>query len=189
MLSFYYRDTSAPVAGRYHVGDMLRADFTVDLSEKFFQPTRKTRFLIASAHVDGHCEKYEDSLPIPQGDDWRLVTLPRNSYFLVLDVYEPEDTDKRQVLLLHIPAEALEFAGNINFEIAAGDIKAPYPYIGKIIEGARQDFDAKLKSVVSPRQNDKELIARMRRPIGLVKGVTASLRNCPLMRNSLCATS
>lgn len=168
-LHFYYRDTSAPVSGEYQVGDMLRTDFTVDLSEKFFKPVRKTRFLIASAHVDSRYEMYQAVRPEPKNLDWRLVTIPRNSYFLVADIYEPEDVDNRQILLLHIPVEALEFANNTHFDIAVSKIKSPYPYVGNLIEAARQDFDSKLKSTVFPRQKDKELVERMKRPIGLIK--------------------
>ena len=168
-LNFYYRDTSAPLYNEYHVGEILRTDFTIDLSEKFFKPTKKTRFLLASAHVNSHCEMYKPSKPNPQELDWRLVTIPRNSYFMVLDVYMPEDEDKRQILLLHIPAEALEYKDNIHFELAIDGIKAPYPYCGELVDAARKDFDAKLKSTVFPRQRDKELIERMKRPIGFIK--------------------
>lgn len=168
-LHFYYRDTSAPVTGEYQVGDMLRTDFTVDLSEKFFKPARKTRFLVASAHVDSHCEMYQAVRPEPKNLDWRLVTIPRNSYFMVADIYEPEDVDNRQILLLHVPVEAWEFANNTHFDIAVSKIKSPYPYVGNLIEAARQDFDSKLTSTIFPRQKDKELVERMKRPIGFIK--------------------
>ncbi len=169
ILTFYYRDTSVPLYNEYNVGEILRTNFTVDLSEKFYKPAKKTRFLVASAHVDSHCEMYQIQKPDPKELQWRLVTIPCNSYFMVLDVYMPEGTDKRQILLLHIPADAVELADNYDFIEAVKGIEKWSPNGNSLVEAARYDFDTKLKSTVFPRQSDKELIERMKRPIGFIK--------------------
>lgn len=170
VLQFYYRDTSAQLSGEYSVGEILRTDFTVDLSEKFFKPIRKTRFLVASAHIDDHCTPWEPGVnPTKQDMEWRRVSIPRNSYFLVLDIYEPEDTDKRQILLLHVPTEAVPLREDLDFIEAVEKIEKWSPNGCSLIDAARYDFDTKLKSTVFPRQKDQELIERMKRPIGIIK--------------------
>ncbi len=111
-LQFFYRDTDAPVIVEttYHVGDILRAGFFVDVTTKLQKPVHKTRFLIASAHAAMLCEIDEMVKQNPNVKKWNLCTLHFNSYFKVMDVYERDGVT--QVFLLHIPAAAAFFLGH-----------------------------------------------------------------------------
>lgn len=110
-LQFFYRDTDAPVVidTTYHVGDVLRAGFFVDVTTKLYRPAHKTRFLIASAHAAMMCEIEELCQQNPDVKKWNLCTFHFNSYFKVMDVYEKDGVT--QVFLLHIPAAAHSSSG------------------------------------------------------------------------------
>lgn len=164
-LQFFYRDTDAPVIvdTTYHVGDVLRAGFFIDVTTKLQKPAHKTRFLIASAHTAMMCEIPELCQQNPKVKEWNLCTLHFNSYFKVMDVYEKEGVT--QVFLLHIPGAAAFFLGHdetaINFMNEATGQETT------LIEMARKSLDEKMRMDVHPRSLDKELTERMHHPIGL----------------------
>ena len=101
-LQFYYRDTDASVIieTTYHVGDVLRAGFLLDVTTQLWKPAHRTRFIIASAHA-AHFFEIDDLVKAnPNVKEWNLCTLHFNSFFKVMDVYEKNGF--RQVFLLHI---------------------------------------------------------------------------------------
>lgn len=160
---FYYRDTSSQISiADYEPGTILRAGFTVESCEKFYKPARKTRFLIAASHPG----KADSDYPA----EWQLIAFNRNTHFIVADVYAPEESEYRQILLVQLPEEYSKFNQTELFD-AVKNMRGPYPQCihGNLIPAARYDFDAKLKSTIFPRQKDKELVELMKRPIGLVK--------------------
>ncbi len=164
-LQFFYRDTDAPIDVNtiYHVGDVLRAGFFIDVTTKLLRPAHKTRFLIASAHTAMLCYEEDFCKNSPNVPKWGLCTLHFNSFFKVMDVYEKDGFT--QIFLLHIPKTAAYFLGNgettINFvnEAANGN--------ETLVEMARRSLDEKLCMNVHARSKDKELIERMHHPVGL----------------------
>lgn len=164
-LQFFYRDTDAPVIvdTTYHVGDILRAGFFVDVTTKLLKPAHKTRFLIASAHAAMLCEVDELCQHNPNVKKWNLCTIHFNSYFKVMDVYEKAGVT--QVFLLHLPPAAAFFLGHeptaINFVNEATGRE------DTLIDMARKSLDEKLTEAVHPRSLDKEFVERMRHPLGL----------------------
>jgi hypothetical protein len=164
-LQFFYRDTDAPVIveSTYHVGDIVRAGFFLDVTTKLYKPTTKTRFLIASAHAAMFCEIDEMVRDNPNVKKWNLCVLHFNSYFKVMDVFTYEGVT--QVFLLHIPKSAAIVLGSneapINFiDEATGQEKT-------LIETARQSLKEKMKMEVHPRSLDKDWIERTAHPVGL----------------------
>ena len=164
-LQFFYRDTDAPVIvdTTYHVGDVLRAGFFVDVTTKLQKPAHKTRFLIASAHAAMMCEIPELCQENPNVKNWNLCTLHFNSYFKVMDVYEKEGV--KQVFLLHIPGAAAFFLGHD--ETAMNFVNEATGQETTLIEMARRSLDEKMKMEVHPRSLDKDFVERMHHPIGL----------------------
>lgn len=164
-LQFFYRDTDAPVVidTTYHVGDVLRAGFFVDVTTKLYRPAHKTRFLIASAHAAMMCEIEELCQQNPDVKKWNLCTLHFNSYFKVMDVYEKDGVT--QVFLLHIPAAAAFFIGHD--ETAMNFVNEATGQETSLIDIARKSLDEKMQMEVHPRSLDKEFCERMEHPIGL----------------------
>lgn len=164
-LQFFYRDTDAPVIVDtiYHVGDVLRAGFFVDVTTKLQKPAHKIRFLIASAHAAMMCEVPELCHENPNVKKWNLCTLHFNSYFKVMDVYEKEGV--KQVFLLHIPKAAAFFIGHD--ETAMNFVNEATGQETTLIEMARKSLDEKMKMEVHPCSLDKEFVEKMRQPIGL----------------------
>lgn len=164
-LQFFYRDTDAPVIvdTTYHVGDVLRAGFFVDVTTKLQKPAHKTRFLIASAHAAMMCEIPELCQENPNVKNWNLCTLHFNSYFKVMDVYEKEGV--KQVFLLHIPGAAAFFLGHD--ETAMNFVNEATGQETTLIQMARKSLDEKMKMEVHPRSLDKDFVERMHHPIGL----------------------
>ena len=164
-LQFFYRDTDAPVVidTTYHVGDVLRAGFFVDVTTKLYRPAHKTRFLIASAHAAMLCEVGELCQENPDVKKWNLCTFHFNSYFKVMDVYEKDGVT--QVFLLHIPAAAAFFIGHD--ETAMNFVNEATGQETSLIDTARKSLDEKMQMEVHPRSLDKEFCARMEHPIGL----------------------
>lgn len=164
-LQFFYRDTDAPVIvdSTYHVGDIVRAGFFLDVTTKLYKPNAKTRFLIASAHAAMFCEIDEMVRNNPNVKKWNLCVLHFNSYFKVMDVFTYEGVT--QVFLLHIPKSAAIVLGNSEAPIhfiddASGEEK-------NLIETARQSLIEKMKMDIHPRSLDKEWIERTAHPVGL----------------------
>lgn len=164
-LQFFYRDTDAPVIvdTTYHVGDILRAGFFIDVTTKLQKPAHKTRFLIASAHAAMMCEIDELCQQNPNVKTWNLCTLHFNSYFKVMDVYEKNGVT--QVFLLHIPAAAAFFLGHD--ETAMNFVNEATGQETTLIEMARKSLDEKMQMDVHPRSLDKDFVERMHHPIGL----------------------
>lgn len=161
--TFCYRDTSAQIVlSDYTPGTILRAGFTVDACDKFYKPARKTRFLIVGSHTINADSEFPK--------DWRLVAFGRNTHFMVVDVYTPEYSDYRQILLVQLPEEYTKFDQSALYN-AVINMRGPYPQCahGNVVPAARYDFDSKLKSTIFPRQKDKALVELMKRPIGLIK--------------------
>ena len=164
-LQFFYRDTNAPVIvdATYHVGDILRAGFFVDVTTKLQKPAHKTRFLIASAHAAMFCEIEELCMKNPDVKKWNLCTFHFNSYFKVMDVYEKGGVS--QVFLLHIPAAAAFFLGKdeatMNFMNEATGQET------SLVDMARKSLDDKLEMDVHPRSLDLTFCKRMEQPVGL----------------------
>lgn len=164
-LQFFYRDTDAPVAidTTYHVGDVLRAGFFVDVTTKLCRPVHRTRFLIASAHAAMLCETGELCEENPDIKKWNLCTLHFNSYFKVMDIYEKDGVT--QVFLLHIPAAAAFFIGHD--ETAMDFVNEATGKELSLIDMARKSLDDKMLMEVHPRSLDKEFCERTYRPVGL----------------------
>ncbi len=164
-LQFFYRDTNAPVIvdATYHVGDILRAGFFVDVTTKLQKPAHKTRFLIASAHAAMFCEVEELCQENPDVKKWNLCTFHFNSYFKVMDVYEKDGVT--QVFLLHIPAAAAFFLGSD--EAAMNFMNEATGQETSLVEMARKSLDEKLKMEVHPRSLDLTFCKRMEQPVGL----------------------
>ena len=164
-LQFFYRDTDAPVIVNttYHVGDVLRAGFFIDVTTKLLKPAHKTRFLIASAHAAMMCEISELCQENPKVKDWKLCTLHFNSYFKVMDVYKKDGVT--QVFLLHIPAAAAFFLGHD--ETAMNFMNEATGQETTLIDMARKSLDEKMQMEVHPRSLDQEFVERMHHPIGL----------------------
>lgn len=147
----------------YHVGDVLRAGFFVDVTTKLQKPVHKTRFLIASAHAAMMCEIPELYQENPNVKNWNLCTLHFNSYFKVMDVYEKKGVT--QVFLLHIPRAAAFFLGHD--ETAMNFVNEATGQETTLIDMARKSLDEKMNMEVHPRSFDKEFVERMHHPIGL----------------------
>ncbi len=164
-LQFFYRDTNAPVIvdATYHVGDILRAGFFVDVTTKLQKPAHKTRFLIASAHAAMLCEVEELCQENPDVKKWNLCTFHFNSYFKVMDVYEKDGVT--QVFLLHIPAATAFLLGND--EAAMNFMNEATGQETSLVEMARKSLDEKLKMDVHPRSLDLTFCKRMEQPVGL----------------------
>ncbi len=162
-LQFFYRDTDAPVAidTMYHVGDVLRAGFFVDVTTKLYRPAHKTRFLIGSAHAAMFCEVDEVCQANPKVKRWNLCKFHFNSYFKVMDVYEK--CGVTQVFLLHIPAAS--FIGHD--ETVSILVNGATGQETSLIDMARKSLDEKMQMEVHPRSLDKEFCERMYRPVGL----------------------
>ena len=162
-LQFFYRDTDAPVVveDTYHVGDIVRAGFFLDITTKLLKPTTRTRFIIASAHAAMLCEIDGMKDDNPNIGKWNLCMFHFNSYFKVMDVYERNGVT--QVFLLHIPPAAAYFLGrtDLNFIDEATGKEA------SLIDMARKSLDEKMTMEVHPRSLDKEWCERTAQPIGL----------------------
>lgn len=164
-LQFFYRDTDAPidVNATYHVGEVVRAGFFIDVTTKLYKPVHKTRFIIGSAHTAMLYEIEELCQRNPHIKDWNLCTLHFNSYFKVMDVYEKDGVT--QVFLLHIPPSAAFFlrTNETNFQFNDEETGKSIT----LVEKARQSLDEKLQMDVHPRSLDLDFCERMYHPVGL----------------------
>lgn len=162
-LQFFYRDTDASVIveDTYHVGDIVRAGFFVDVTTKLLKPTTRTRFIIASVHAAMLCEIDERELKDSKFKEWNLCVFHFNSCFKVMDVYERDGVT--QVFLLHIPPAAAYFLGHSDFNF----IEEATGKETSLVEIARKSLDEKMKMDVHPRSLDREWCERTVRPIGL----------------------
>lgn len=135
-LTFFYRDTDVQgdleeMAKAYRERNIIRAGFFIDCSSRATKPTKRIRFLIASAHAAAVWRVMGDA----EAEEWRLNVLDYNSYFKVVDTYQVGD--RLQILLLHIPLRGLSlFAQMENIKIGGGV---------NLVSLARKNFDDKLK--------------------------------------------
>lgn len=137
-LQFFYRDTDFPydTASLYEKLRLFRVGFFMDCSARAGRLTKKTRFIIASAHSAAVWAM------MPWDEDmqqWRMHTFHYNSYFKVMDVYRVGD--KTQVCLLHIPYQGIPFfhpETSMVFDLeGVSSIN--------IVELARRSFDDKMQ--------------------------------------------
>lgn len=164
-LQFYYRDTDAPIKADdiYHVGDIVRAGFFIDVTTKLLRPTAKTRYIIASAHTARIHEIEDLCRQNPNVKKWNLTVLHPNSYFKVMDVYKVEGVT--QVFLLHIPPTAAIFIGRS--EMVMKFINEATGSEHTLVGMARKSLDEKMTMDVHPRSLDREWIERTAHPVGL----------------------
>ena len=115
-LQLFYRDTDYKgnldsLAKSYMDKGIIRAGFFVDCTSRAAKPTKRLRFIIASAHAAEIWKVMNDR----EAEQWRLTVLDFNSYFKVMDTYRVGD--QLQILLLHIPLRGIPLVaglGNIN---------------------------------------------------------------------------
>lgn len=164
-LQFYYRDTDAldKAEDTYHVGDIVRGGFFIDVTTKLLRPTTKTRFLIASAHAAPLCEIDDLCRQNPNVKKWGMNVLHPNSYFKVMDVYKVGNVT--QVFLLHIPPTAAILVGRS--EMVMKFINEATGSEHTLIGMARKSLDEKVTMDVHPRSLDKEWVERTAHPVGL----------------------
>lgn len=164
-VQFYYRDTDAlsNAGDIYHVGDIVRAGFFIDVTTKLLRPTTKTRFIIASAHAARLCEIEELCQQNPNVKKWNMCVLHPNSYFKVMDVYTVGNVT--QVFLLHIPPTAAIIVGRS--EMAMKFINEATGSEHTLVGLARKSLDEKATMEIHPRSLDREWIERTAHPIGL----------------------
>jgi hypothetical protein len=170
-LQFFYRDTDADINIEqwYRVGSIIRSGFFVDVSTRLQRPAHKYRFLIASAHAafmcaDGSGKHSKKAIKFsPHAEEWRQAVLHRNAWFKVMDVYRKNGVT--QIFLLQIPESAALLFGNnstiFNF------INTMVGQNQTLVDMARQSLDDKMLQPIHPRSLDKELAAKMHRPIGI----------------------
>ena len=154
----FYRDTDADinVEKSYPIGSIIRAGFFIDVTARTARPTKRIRYIIASAH----CAKLHEVVPDEDMKRWRLCTLHFNSYFKVMDVYEKGGVT--QIFLLHIPYQSLSFfKTEHSFNFIQGISQIDF------VEVTRKSLDAKLEMDVFPDTSEPELLERMEMPVGI----------------------
>lgn len=153
-LQLFYRDTDTfiDLHESFHVGDVIRAGFFIDMSPYAGKPMHPYRYIIASSHAA--------SLVMP-GDKYPLHVLHYNSYLKVMDIYEKNGVT--QVFLMHIPAKAIfspwiEILLNISLN-------------GKqtLVDIARQSLDAKMEMPPRELLEEKEWLDRTSWHVGIDK--------------------
>lgn len=173
-LQFFYRDTCFPldVDMVYHVGDVIRAGFYIDATTKLLKPAAQIRYIIASAHAAMMFEIDDLCAQNPNVKKWNLVTMHKNSYFKVMDIYKRDGVT--QIFLLHIPESVARYLGDnvtmFNFiDGASGQSTS-------LVDMARKSLDEKLLDDVHQRSVDEDFKDRMYWPVGLDN----HLLPCPL---------
>ena len=128
-LQLFYRDTDTPidVEKTFHVGDILRAGFFIDMSPYAGKPMHRYRYIIASSHAASLAKS---------GIRYPLHILHYNSYLKVMDIYEKSGVT--QIFLLHVPAKAI-FLPGIN-----GRLNFSFNGEETLIDIARKSLDTKL---------------------------------------------
>ena len=149
-LTFFYRDTNLTddLMSKYHAGQILKERGFTDMSYKGGGPTGNFRYLIASA--------FGKDLSAFDPNAARLghIVLTADSYFKVLDVFNIGD--KTQVVLLNIPAHAVEF-----FEKASTNIEED------IAKKARLRFEQLVDAASVEELQAPEWLKRTSLPIGM----------------------
>ena len=165
-LQFYYRDTDAmfDVKSLYKRGMVLRAGSFLEATQKLQRPMHRVRFIIAALRLFSvetymrECHISKNPLPFKEN------IIHRNSYFVVVDVYEY--AGKTQILLVNIPHGAwiLGKANGYRFR----NIQADSPVYGLSLKDyARNDFREKMSAPVHGHSLDEEWNTSMHQPVGL----------------------
>lgn len=151
-LSFFYRDTNLTdeQIAKYHVGQILKMPGFTDMSYKGGGLTTNFRYLIASA-FGKNLSAFD-----PNAAKFGLIMLTSDAYFKVLDIYKIGG--KTQMLLLNIPASAVDFFKNATTNIEE-DVK----------NKARQRFDQLANAEGVPELQTPEWLLRTSMPIGMNK--------------------
>lgn len=165
-LQYYYRDTDATfdVKGLYKRGRVLRAGSFLEATQKLRRPIHRVRFMIAALRLFSvetymrECHFSKNPLPFKEN------IIHRNSYFVVVDVYEY--AGKTQILLIKIPhgAWVLGKANGYRFR----NILTGSPIYGLTLRDyAQMDFREKMNEPVHGHSLDDEWNTSMHQPIGL----------------------
>jgi hypothetical protein len=149
-LSFFYRDTplNKDLAAKYTPGQILREEAFTDCTHKQSGLQHNFRYLIASS------KGWDMSGFGGPAGDLGLIVIMAGSYYKVLDVYELNG--KTQVLLLQIPAEAVDF-----FKRVTTDMEEV------VIQQARKNFDELVNAPVLPELAIDDWQQRVSFPIGM----------------------
>jgi hypothetical protein len=149
-LAFFYRDTNLPEAliEKYQAGQILKERAFTDVSYKGGGLTTNLRYLIASAFG-------KDLSAIDPGAAQRgHIVLTAGALFKVLDVYSIGG--KTQVLLLHIPENAVEV-----FKTTSTNIEQD------IVQKARQRFEQLADAPPVEALQTPEWSKRTQLPVGM----------------------
>lgn len=154
---FLYRDTDFPcdTSALYSKVNLLRAGFFIDCSARASRLTRKTRFIILSAHSAPMWAAMPKDKEL---QSWKMHVLHFNSVFKVMDVFN--FGGKTQVFLLHIPWQAIPLftmETTFNFDIE-GFAKL------NLVEKVRKNFIEKMRL---PADRDLESTAWLERTAAL----------------------
>lgn len=154
-LTMYYRDSnlSDDIISKYEVGQILRSNLFVDVSDFAGKLTKNCRFIIATNKAAPLFEINPDTFK------WKLHTINANSYFKILDIYKKDE--KIQFFLLHIPAKGIDFFRNSKIYLNENNFEQ------QIIEHSRLSFDKKMKLKIIPELEEIEWSNRTKYPIGL----------------------
>jgi hypothetical protein len=151
-LTLYYRDAdlSKEVISNYQSRQILMEPAFVDCSYMGGFPTGNTRYLIAS-------NKAADLGRVqPEVAKYGMMVLNAGSFFKVLDIYEIDGYT--QVLLLHIPSQAVDF-----FKITNSNLEQT------VIDKCRALFEKRMTDAIIPELNEEEWKQRIDFPVGMSK--------------------
>ena len=151
-LSFFYRDHNLgeDFTAKYRRGLIIQERGFTDASYQRGGLAAKNRFLIASSQA-------KDLSQMPGANSAHgLVVIASGSFFKVLDVFEK--SERRQITLLHIPAELVEFF-NSGEELSSVE--------AQIVNAARADFEANFDAAPAPELQSTEWLNRTQSPLGI----------------------
>ena len=151
-LTLYYRDTdlSSELIANYQAKQILLEPAFIDCSYLGGYPTGNLRYLIAS-------NKAADLGRLqPEVAKYGMMVINAGSFFKVLDVYEIDGYT--QVLLLHIPSQAVDF-----FKITNSNLEQT------VIDKCRALFEKRMTDEVIPALNEEGWRQRVDFPIGMSK--------------------
>lgn len=154
-LTMFYRDSnlSDDIISKYEVGQILRSNLFVDVSDFAGKLTKNCRFIIATNKAAPLFEINPNTIK------WKLHTINANSYFKILDIYKKDE--KIQFFLVHIPAKGIDFFKNAKIYLNENNFEQ------QIIEYSRLSFDKKMKLKIIPELEEIEWSNRTKYPIGL----------------------
>ena len=151
-LTLYYRDAdlSKEIISNYQAKQILLEPAFIDCSQMGGYPTGNLRYLIAS-------NKAADLGRVqPEVAKYGMMVLNAGSFFKVLDIYEIDGYT--QVLLLHIPSQAVDF-----FKITNSNLEQT------VIDKCRALFEKRMTDEIIPELNEEEWKQRIDFPVGMSK--------------------